>query len=29
MAAFLRGIKNGEFDRPISLSTSARRGYPG
>jgi len=29
MAAFLRGIKNGEFDGLISLSTSARRGYPG
>jgi uncharacterized protein DUF397 len=29
MAAFLRGIKNGEFDGLISLSTSARPGYPG
>ena len=29
MATFLRAIKNGEFDGLISLSTSARRGYPG
>jgi Domain of unknown function (DUF397) len=29
MAAFLRGIKNGEFDGLISIYTSARRGYPG
>jgi len=28
MAAFLRGIKNGEFDGLTSLSRSARRGYP-
>lgn len=28
MAAFLRGIKNGEFDGLVSLSRSARRGYP-
>jgi Domain of unknown function (DUF397) len=28
MAAFLRGIKNGEFDGLISLSRSARRGNP-
>ncbi|HUL27872.1 MAG TPA: DUF397 domain-containing protein [Streptosporangiaceae bacterium] len=27
MAAFLRGVKNGEFDGLISLSSSARRGY--
>jgi Domain of unknown function (DUF397) len=29
MAAFLRGIKNGEFDRLIGLSASGRRSYPG
>jgi Domain of unknown function (DUF397) len=29
MAAFLRDIKNGEFDGLISLYTSARRGCPG
>jgi hypothetical protein len=29
MAAFLRGIKNGEFDGLISLFTCGRRGYPG
>jgi Domain of unknown function (DUF397) len=28
MAAFLRGIKNGEFDGLISLSRSARHGNP-
>ena len=28
MAAFLRGVKNGEFDGLFSLSTPARRGYP-
>lgn len=28
MAAFLRGVKNGEFDGLISLFTPARRGYP-
>jgi hypothetical protein len=28
MAAFLRGIKNGEFDGLISLSRSARPGNP-
>ena len=28
MAAFLRAIKNGEFDGLIGLSRSARRGYP-
>lgn len=28
MAAFLRGIKNGEFDGLISLSRSARRSNP-
>jgi hypothetical protein len=27
MAAFLRGVKNGEFDGLISLSSSARRDY--
>jgi hypothetical protein len=29
MAAFLRGIKNGEFDGLLSLFTAAQRGYPG
>jgi hypothetical protein len=29
MAAFLRAIKNGEFDRLIGLSASGRRSYPG
>jgi hypothetical protein len=28
MAAFLRGVRNGEFDGLISLFTPARRGYP-
>jgi len=28
MAAFLRSIKNGEFDGLISLLASARRDYP-
>jgi hypothetical protein len=28
MAAFLHGVKSGEFDGLISLFTSARRGYP-
>jgi Domain of unknown function (DUF397) len=28
MAAFLRGMKNGEFDELISLFASARRDYP-
>ena len=27
MAAFLRGVKNGEFDGLISLSSSVRRDY--
>jgi len=29
MAAFLRGVKNGEFDGLIGLSSSVRRGHPG
>jgi len=28
MAAFLRGVKNGEFDRLVGLSASIRRGNP-
>ena len=28
MAAFLRAVKNGEFDGLIGLSRSARRGHP-
>jgi len=29
LAAFLRGVKNGEFDGLISLFPSAWRGHPG